>query len=117
MPGVASSQLESLYQYAEALVLPTLYEGFGFPVLEAMRMGTAVITSDFGAVKEISGTAALTVDTRNPSRIAEAIERLQTVPDLKKNLQQEGLKQSSRFTWENTAQATLEVYRRTLHGN
>lgn len=112
--GITRTELESLYQHAEAFVLPTLYEGFGFPVLEAMRMGTPVITSNFGAVREIAGSAACLVEPRNPQAIAEGIESILSQSSFRQELCTRGPEQAAKFTWQQCACETLDVYRRTL---
>lgn len=112
--SLSQKELLSLYQHTEAFVLPTIYEGFGFPVLEAMGMGAPVITSEFGAVHEISGSAALFVDPRNPSEIADAVELLARDQSLRQDLIIRGYDQASKFTWKKTAEETYAVYERTL---
>ncbi|MFA5867383.1 MAG: glycosyltransferase family 1 protein [Actinomycetota bacterium] len=102
--------LRILYNQATALLLPSLYEGFGLPILEAMACGTPVITSNLSAMPEAAGDAALLVDPLDPSAIAAAIEQIMGDKTLRDTLISKGLKQVERFTWPANAAQTLEVY-------
>jgi glycosyltransferase involved in cell wall biosynthesis len=97
---------------AEALVYPSLYEGFGLPVLEAMACGTPVVTSDLSALPEVAGDAAVLVDPRDPDAIASAIERVLGDEDLRRGLADSGMSRAARFTWEETARRTAAVLHR-----
>jgi glycosyltransferase involved in cell wall biosynthesis len=111
---VDDGELEGLYAAAAVFVLPSLYEGFGLPVLEAMARGVAVACSDRGSLREIAGDAALVFDPEQPQSIADAIERVLADEALAARLRETGHAQAGRFTWERAAQLTLESYRRTL---
>jgi glycosyltransferase involved in cell wall biosynthesis len=106
---VAQDDLPVLYSLAEMLVFPSLYEGFGIPLLEAMACGCPVLTSTAGACPEVVGEAGLCVDPTVPDAIAAAIERLARDPDLAEKLRVRGLERVRSFTWENAARATLAV--------
>lgn len=108
------AELEGLWSVAEAFVFPSLYEGFGLPVLEAMARGVPVACSDAASLPEVAGDAALLFDPREEARIAEAIRRLLSEPGLAARLRERGLARVREFTWERTARATLESYRRAL---
>jgi len=106
---VPYSQLPQLLNRAIVLVFPSLWEGFGLPVLEAMACGTPVITSDRGALPEVVGDAALTVNPYLISGLTQAMGRVATEPQLRSDLRRAGLARAKNFSWEQTAQATLEV--------
>ncbi len=110
LPGyVDDADVAALYSGALALVFPTLHEGFGFPVLEAMRCGTPVITSNTSSLPEVAGDAALLVNARDPGEIADAIGRLVSDPGLRKALIAKGFQQAGQFTWARAAAQTLRV--------
>ncbi len=92
-------ELPALYQGATALVFPSLFEGFGMPVLEAMNSGCPVICSNVTSLPEIAGDAALFIDPTDPSALAEAILRLLTQPALREELIKRGRVQSTKFSW------------------
>ncbi len=94
---------------AEALVYPSLYEGFGLPVLEAMACGTPVVTSNVSALPEVAGGAAVLVDPSDPESIAEGISRVLTDGSVRDRLQKVGPARAARFTWSETARRTAEV--------
>ena len=101
---------------AEALVYPSLYEGFGLPVLEAMACGTPVVTSDVSALPEIAGDAALLVDPRDPEAIASAMRRILGDEDLRRDLAERGSSRAAGFTWEETARRTAGVLHEAAEG-
>jgi glycosyltransferase involved in cell wall biosynthesis len=107
---VPDADLAALYQSALALVFPSLYEGFGIPLVEALASGCPIVTSDWGAMKEVCGDAALSVDTRRPEAIAAAVLRLIEEPQLRAELRGRGLERSKQFGWHLTAQATLKTF-------
>ena len=115
-PGfVAEADLPALYQMAEMLVFPSLYEGFGFPVLEAMACGTPVVTSATSSLGELAEAAALCVDPMVVEEIAAAIQTILENPDSRDTLRQKGLAHAQQFTWLRCAQETLACYQKTAH--
>lgn len=108
---VDRDDLPGVYQMADVFVFPSLYEGFGFPPLEAMACGIPVIASDSGALEETLKDAALTVDSQNARQITQAIILLLKDNQLRNKLIQTGLKRSGRFNWDRAAEQTLSVYR------
>lgn len=106
---VSDEQLASLYQHALCFVLPSLYEGFGLPVLEAMKYGCPVITSNISSLPEAGGDAALYIDPQSTEDIAQKLEKIITDPVLRKELIEKGKKQIQKFSWEKSAQETLKV--------
>ncbi|MCS7064522.1 MAG: glycosyltransferase family 4 protein, partial [Methylacidiphilales bacterium] len=111
---VTESDLIHLYQHAAVTVYPSLYEGFGLPVLEAMACGCPVVSSATTSIPEIAGDAAVLVDPYNPRAIAEGICRILQNPDLAATLRQKGLAQAQKFTWTACARATLTAYQKAL---
>ncbi|GAC1385552.1 MAG: glycosyltransferase family 1 protein [Herpetosiphon sp.] len=107
---VDDAHLPALYSGAEAFVFPSLYEGFGFPPLEAMACGTPVITSTASSLPEVVGDAALLIDPYDVGALIAAIEQVVTDPTLRTELRERGLKRVSTFTWAHTAQKTLAAY-------
>jgi len=108
---VSEAQLTWLYCNATAFVFPSLYEGFGLPILEAMSVGTPVITSDRGAMAEVAGDAALLIDPERPGSITDALDRITTETGLRARLASAGPARASEFTWADTAEETMRVYR------
>lgn len=106
---VADADLPALLAGALAFVFPSLYEGFGMPVVEAMACGTPVITSTSSSLPEIAGDAALLVDPLDTNAIAAAIMRLNDDHDLRATLRQRGLARARLFNWETCARQTLAV--------
>jgi alpha-1,3-rhamnosyl/mannosyltransferase len=104
--------LKELYAHADLLAYPSLDEGFGFPILEAMSSGTPVVTADRGAPPEISGGAAVTVDPTDTRAISQAFERVLTDHTLSTQLAEKGLIRAREFSWERAAAETLAVYRK-----
>lgn len=102
-------QLPNLLSHALALVFPSLWEGFGLPVLEAMACGTPVICSNTSSLPEVAGEAALLVDPYSVSAIANAMSRLLSEPSLQQQLKAAGLKRVQQFSWEKTGSATVEI--------
>ena len=110
---VRDDDLPALYGGARAFTYPSLSEGFGLQVLEAMACGCAVVTSDRSALQEVADDAALLVDPERPAAIGDALCAL-TDEDEVARLRERGLERARQFDWEVTAQATLDVYRRAL---
>jgi glycosyltransferase involved in cell wall biosynthesis len=113
---VPAQDLPLWYAGADAFVYPSLFEGFGFPPLEAMACGTPVVTSNTSSLPEVVGDAALTVPPRSLRSIADAIQKVICDRDLAEELRQRGLERSRRFTWRDAAAATIQVYRRVSGG-
>jgi glycosyltransferase involved in cell wall biosynthesis len=107
-------ELDALYALASCLVLPTLHEGFGLPVLEAMARSLPVACSDIPALREVGGDAAVYFDPRAPAQIAARIHELLDPGGPAPQLRELGLAQARRFSWSAAAQATLASYRRAL---
>ena len=107
---VESELLPVLYNGARLFVYPSIYEGFGLPVLEAMACGAPVITSNTSSLPEVAGDAAILVDPYDVTQIAAAMEQMLTDKDQRDTLKQRGLARSAQFTWEATARKTLKVY-------
>ena len=106
---VAETDLPAVYQMADLFVWPSLMEGFGLPVLEAMQMGVPVVTSDRGALPEVTGEAGLQIDPENVRELAEAIELVLNSQELRDGLVEKGYKQVKKFSWHKAAKETLAV--------
>ncbi|MGV2829455.1 glycosyltransferase family 4 protein [Myxosarcina sp. GI1(2024)] len=102
------------YSQADVFVYPSVYEGFGLPVLEAMTLGTPVVTSNTSSLPEVAGKAALLVDPQDPMQLADAILQLVTNSQLRQQLIFQGKQRASLFSWERTARTTLEAYKSLL---
>lgn len=115
---VTDEDILSLYKGADLMVYPSLYEGFGLPVIEAMACGVPVVTSNVSSLPEVAGGAALLIDPYSVAGIAEAMHRVLSNRDLRDNLVQKGLRRAEEFSWEKAAQETLkvfeEVYKETM---
>ncbi len=111
---LGEEEVEGLWGLADAFVYPSLYEGFGLPVLEAMARGVPVACADTSSLPEVAGDAALLFDPRSESAIAQAIERLLGDPALARDLRERGLSRAREFSWERTARLTLDCYARAL---
>lgn len=111
---VSAADLEGLYAAAEAFVFPSLHEGFGLPVLEAMRRGVPVACSNRSSLPEVAGDAALLFDPEDPSAIRASLERLLQDATLRSGLSVAGPERAALFSWDATAEATAAVYRRAL---
>jgi glycosyltransferase involved in cell wall biosynthesis len=113
-PWVSVEELEGLWSLASAFVFPSLYEGFGLPVLEAMARGVPVACSSASSLPEVAGDSALLFDPRREPEIAEALARLLNDEDLSARLRRLGRERAERFTWERAARLTLDSYARAL---
>lgn len=108
---VPEENLRAYYSNAECLVLPSLYEGFGFPPLEAMACDCPVITSNSSSLPEVVGEAAIKVSPHDIEGLAEALKKVLTNKELRKGLIAKGKAQTVKFSWNRAAEKTLEVYK------
>src|SRR5213594_2556049 len=106
--------LRRAYRAADVLLFPSLYEGFGFPVLEAFASGLPVVTSGAGGLKEVGGDAIVVVEGRDPAAYVQALESLSDDAMQREELVERGRARARTFTWQRTAEQTAEVYRRLL---
>jgi glycosyltransferase involved in cell wall biosynthesis len=110
LPQVSQEDLRVLYNGALCFIYPSLYEGFGFPILEAMACGTTVVTSNTSSMPEVAGEAALLVDPTNPKGLAEAVAQIAQNPGLVSDLRLKGRSRVQDFRWANAAMETFAVY-------
>ena len=110
---VVDESLIPLYAGADALLYPSRYEGFGFPMLEAMAVGTPVIASDTSSLPEIAGSAVV-LPPDDPEAWADAMYRLIFEPELRKELIKKGKERAREFSWEEAARKTLSLYRELI---
>jgi glycosyltransferase involved in cell wall biosynthesis len=108
----SDDELEGLYALAAVFAFPSLYEGFGLPVLEAMRRGVPVVCSDRSSLPEVAGDAALTFDPEDPRAIAAAIQEVLGNPAEAELMRAAGRARAERFTWASTARGTIASYER-----
>jgi len=113
---VDEATLVSLYSGASVFVYPSLYEGFGLPILEAMACGCPVICSNVSSLPEVAGDAALLIDPQSPEELSHALDKVLTDSELRKQMVVRGLKRVRRFTWQETAARTLDVFARVAYG-
>lgn len=111
---VEENDLVDLYNIAKVFIMPSLYEGFGLPVLEAMQSGCPVITTQEGSLKEVAGQAAHFVDPYSISSITDGIKAVYFSKNLQEALRKEGSKQAEKFSWKKTAEQTLKVYEKVF---
>jgi glycosyltransferase involved in cell wall biosynthesis len=117
LPGYVPDQdLPAVYAGAQVLAWPSLYEGFGLPVLEAMACGTPVVCSGTSSLPEVGGEAALYVDPKSTGDVIETLRRLLSGPDLRAEMVARGLEQAARFSWDRVAAETIAVYESILDG-
>lgn len=107
---VADEDLPDIYRGAQLLVFPSLYEGFGLPILEAMASGVPVLTSASASMPEVAGDAAILIDPHDPEAIAAGMARVLAEDRLRQAMIQKGLARARCFTWESVARRTLELY-------
>jgi alpha-1,3-rhamnosyl/mannosyltransferase len=107
-------ELQSLYQSASVLLFPSLEEGFGIPVLEAMANGLPVVASRTASLPEAGGEAALYVDPHDPQDIADKVLRAVEDSELRRRMIEQGLERALEFSWRRAAEATLKVYDEAL---
>jgi glycosyltransferase involved in cell wall biosynthesis len=114
---VPDEDLPALYQRADCFVFPSIYEGFGIPILEAMACGTPVITSSVSAMPEVAGGAALNVDPYNVDDMVNAMNKICFDHTLRMRMVEQGYKRATEFSWGNAAEQTLRLYHSILTGN
>ena len=107
---ISEEDLRAYYCSAQCFVLPSMYEGFGFPPLEAMACSCPVITSDGSSLPEVVDEAAIKVSPQDVEGLATVLEKVLTNQELRKNLINRGMKQAAKFSWERTAKETLKLY-------
>ena len=109
LPSVSRADIVTLLQGAGALVQPSIYEGFGLPIVEAMACGSPVVASDIPPFREIAGGAAVLVE--DVERLASALGEVAGSAELRQSLAERGLARAREFSWERCARETLAVYR------
>ncbi|HSD98836.1 MAG TPA: glycosyltransferase family 1 protein [Patescibacteria group bacterium] len=112
---VPDTDLSALYGAASVFALPSLYEGFGLPVVEAFACGTPVVCSDKGSLKEVAGEAALIIDPYSIESIAGGIKKVIGDKKLAATMSQKGLQRAKEFTWGKAAQHTINAYKKVIH--
>ncbi|OBQ40383.1 MAG: mannosyltransferase [Anabaena sp. MDT14b] len=111
---VSYNELPIIINQAIALVFPSLWEGFGLPVLEAMACGTPVITSNVSSLPEVAGDAAILINPYNPGEITAAMTTIINDSETRKQISEKGLRRANQFSWEKTGLATVEVLKQYL---
>jgi glycosyltransferase involved in cell wall biosynthesis len=112
---VPDRHMAGLYAQAKLLVMPSLYEGFGFPIVESMAAGTPVVASDTSSLPEVAGDAAILVSPTDEDALAEAIETVLVKPKVATELRTKGLARARQFNWQRTATETINVYRSVVN--
>jgi len=107
---ISDNELDALLMRADFLIYPSLYEGFGIPILEAMQMGTPVITSNITGTREVAGDAAVLIDPYDVDKMAEEMSRLIVDEKLREELSRKGKERARSYSWERTAEEYLELY-------
>lgn len=114
LPGyVSDEEVAILHSGALCFCFPSLYEGFGIPVLEAMQCGAPVITSNVSSLPEVAGNAALLVDPLNKDDLCQAVINLYNDPDLRQLLSNKGFEQAKKFSWDACVDKMIEVYKKS----
>jgi glycosyltransferase involved in cell wall biosynthesis len=111
---VTGEQLRAFYSLSELLLFPSIYEGFGLPIVEAMACGTPVVTANYGAMAEVAGDAAIRVDPRDSTALAEAMLSVSEDGQLAERLRERGRERAGEFSWERTGRSVHRVYRSLL---
>jgi glycosyltransferase involved in cell wall biosynthesis len=111
---VPDFDLAALYSASAVFVYPSLYEGFGLPVLEAMACGTPVVTSNLSSLPEVAGDAAIQIDPHETEALVDGMRRVLNDPDLAMDLRAKGQRRAQSFSWRATAEKTWEVYEKVL---
>jgi glycosyltransferase involved in cell wall biosynthesis len=113
---VPDERLAGLYARASVFVMPSLYEGFGFPILESMAVGTPVVASSTSSLPEVGGDAAVFIPAMDEHALATAIADIISNPSLTEQLRRKGLRRAQQFSWERAASETIAVYRHIVSG-
>lgn len=108
---VSNQELGALYRNASVFAYPSLYEGFGLPVLEAQQFGVPVVTSNVSSLPEAAGEGALLIDPKNPKSISRALQRVLEDKELHQKLSKKARSHAQKFSWEKAARETLEVFK------
>lgn len=108
---ISDEEKFGLLKNADAFLFPTFYEGFGIPILEAQSQGTPVVTSNISSMPEVTGESALLIDPKQPEEIAEAVQKILSNEDLKKDLVAKGLENVKRFSWDKCAREIASILR------
>ncbi len=108
---MSAEELASLFRMSDMLVYPSLYEGFGIPVLEAMKVGVPVVTSNTSAIPEVAGGAALLVDPTDVQALSAAMARVLNDKSLRAELKAKGIERAREFTWDRNAESYLAIYK------
>ncbi|HHW76893.1 MAG TPA: glycosyltransferase family 4 protein, partial [Xanthomonadaceae bacterium] len=111
---ILQEDLPLIYAGAHAFAFPSLYEGFGLPVLEALASGTPTLTSNRSSLPEVAGDAALLVDPEDVDSLTTNLERLLTDDEWRAAAMRRGMRQANQFSWERCVEETVAVYRRAL---
>jgi glycosyltransferase involved in cell wall biosynthesis len=111
---IPHDDLIAIYNMASAFIMPSLYEGFGLPVLEAMQCGLPVITTNEGSLAEVAGTAAYFVDAYSVESIAAGMKEVFESKELQNKLSKKGIEQAKKFTWQKTVNETIAVYKEII---
>ena len=111
---VPAEHLSALYAHAMGLVFPSLYEGFGLPLLDAMRHGVPVLASNRASLPEVAGDAALLVDPEQPELFARTLKEFVESDTLRRELTQKGFHRCQQFSWKQTAERTIDTYKRAV---
>lgn len=114
LPWLSDKDMPLLYSAATVLLYPSLYEGFGLPILEAMACGIPVITSNISSMPEVGGNAAIYVDPENVEDMKKKLKTTMEDRDLRQELIKNGFKQAANFSWKKCAQETVKVYKNLL---
>jgi glycosyltransferase involved in cell wall biosynthesis len=111
---ISPEDLVKMYNLATVFIMPSLYEGFGLPVIEAMQSGCPVITSREGSLPEVVGDSAYYIDAYSTKSISEGLQEVFSSDELQEELKRKGLGRSQEFSWKKTAFDTLEVYKKAI---
>ena len=114
---ILPEEMPALYNAADLFVFPSLYEGFGLPVLEAMACGVPVVASNLSAIPEVAGDAAILTDPRDADLLCDSMARILKDDGLRATLRTRGLERAAQFSWEKAARETIEVYREAVGGS